>query len=340
MLLQPSVMIQGETLKLAGLFIIASLGGKALAAAFSKRILHLTAGEATLMLGITVPQAAATLAATVIGFNIGLFDQSVVNAVLVLILVTIVAATLIVERAKRMVPVPHADREPLGKRVLVALEDPAQAQIGFVIGARVAAPDSGVVRALLGSSPADTGVREASLAQLHTIGFAVGVDVDPSLLVHTSLAEGIINIAAVQRPSLVLVGQRTASAHLALGSAGEAVAASITSPVAIVVGDAKRIVEVVLIESERPAGPGRDSAVALAAELAARVGGKSVTVRPAGQAAGQAQSFSDLAPGQLWIAPANSWQVLAAPDPPPGAALMMVLEPPVSPEAQNGDLIR
>ena len=45
------------------------------------------------MLGLTVPQAAATLAATVIGFNIGLFDQSVVNAVLVLILVSIVVAT-------------------------------------------------------------------------------------------------------------------------------------------------------------------------------------------------------------------------------------------------------
>ena len=28
------------------------------------------------MLGLTIPQAAATLAATVVGFNIGLFDQS------------------------------------------------------------------------------------------------------------------------------------------------------------------------------------------------------------------------------------------------------------------------
>ncbi len=92
MLLQPSVMVEGETLKLAGLFIAAGVGGKAVAA----WVAHLTMGfsrpQATLMLGLTIPQAAATLAATVVGFNIGLFDQSVVNAALVLILASIVSA--------------------------------------------------------------------------------------------------------------------------------------------------------------------------------------------------------------------------------------------------------
>ncbi len=324
MLLEPSVMIQGGTLKLAGLFILASMGGKALAATFSKRVLGLTGGEATLMFGLTVPQAAATLAATVIGFNIGLFDQSVVNAVLVLILVTIIAATLIVERAKRAVAVPHSEREALGKRILVALEDPAQARLGFAIGARIAGPDSGVVRGLLGSSPAETSAREIGLAQLRSAGFAVGVDVDPGLLVHTSLAEGIINVAATQRPSFILVGQRHASAHPALGGAGESVAASMTSPVAIVTGDATRIGEVVLVETGRSAGSEGNGAVKLAAELASRIGGRGVTVRQA--SAGQ--PFSDLASGQLWIVAADSSEVLAASDPPEGAALMMVLEPP------------
>jgi Kef-type K+ transport system membrane component KefB len=324
MLLEPSVMIQGETLKLAGLFILASLGGKTVAATLSRRVLHVTAGESLLMLGLTVPQAAATLAATVIGFNIGLFDQSVVNAVLVLILVTIVAATLIVERAKRIVQVPRVEREALGKRILVALEDPAQARIGFAIGARIAGPDSGVVRGLLSSSPEETAAREASLTLLRSAGFAVGVDVDPGLLVHTSLAEGIINVAAAQRPSFILVGQRHASAHPALGGAGESVAASITSPVAIVIGEAARIGEVVLIETGRPGEPEGNGAVKLAAELATRIGGRSVTVR----GTSPAHPFSDVSPGQLWIVPADSSLVLAAADPPEGAVLMMVLDPP------------
>lgn len=98
------------------------------------------------MLGLTIPQAAATLAATVVGFNIGLFGQSVVNAVLVLILASIIVGTLIVERAKNLVPAPTAADARLGKRILVALEDPRQARLGFAIAERVAAPDSGVVR--------------------------------------------------------------------------------------------------------------------------------------------------------------------------------------------------
>ena len=78
----------------------------------------------------------------------------------------------------------------------------------------------------------------ADLAQLRTAGYAVGLDTDPALLVHTSLADGIINIVAVQEPSLVLVGRRSASVPLALGSSGEAIAASITTPVATRAGNA------------------------------------------------------------------------------------------------------
>jgi Kef-type K+ transport system membrane component KefB len=332
MLLQPSVMVEGETLKLAGLFIVASLGGKVVAAAICKSPLRQSVDEAALMVGLTVPQAAATLAATVIGFNIGLFDQSVVNAVLVLILVSIVAATLVTDRFKRRVAVPQVDRVALGKRVLVALEDPEQAQVGFTIGARVAAPDSGVIRALLGCRPSEKRVREASLVELERVGFAVGVDVDPKLLVDASLAEGIINVAAEQEPSFVLVGQRSASAHPALGGSGEAVAAAITTPVAILIGEAARIREVVLIDRGGEGVTNGKGPAGLAAELAARIGGKSVTVR----SSGDTQSFQGLAPGQLWIAAADSGEVLAAADPPEGAVLMLVLDPP--PRGAKADL--
>jgi hypothetical protein len=94
--------------------------------------------------------------------------------------------------------------------------------------------------------------------------------------------------------------------------------------VAIVIGEAPRIGEVVLIETDRPGEPEGNGAVKLAAELAARIGGRSLTVRQTSPG----QSFSDVSPGQLWIVPADSSHVLAASDPPDGAALMMVLDPP------------
>jgi Kef-type K+ transport system membrane component KefB len=323
MLLDPSVMIQGETLKLAALFIVASIGGKTLASGVARVGLGFSPPEALLMLGLTVPQAAATLAATVIGFNIGLFDQSVVNAVLVLILVSIVAATLIVDRAKVRVPAPSTATQALGKRVLVALDDAHQAPLGFAIGARIAAPDSGVVRGLLACAPGEVQSSKSNLAQLRAAGFMVGFDTDPALLVDPSLAEGVINAVAAQEPSFVLIGQRHVSSAPALGSTGEAIAAAIPLPVAIVIGDATTIGEVVLLETDRfrPMEPD-DPAARLAHELASRIARKTVTLRRAADPL----RTNKLSGGQLGIASATSWEVLAASDPPEGAALMLVLE--------------
>ncbi|MGO9881821.1 MAG: cation:proton antiporter [Solirubrobacteraceae bacterium] len=330
-LLQPSVMIQGETLKLAALFIAAAIGGKAVAALIARGALRLSIRETALMFGLTVPQAAATLAATVVGFNIGLFDQSVVNAVLVLILVSIIVATVLVERVRRDVPVPRGQTQGLGTRILVAFEDPAQAQIGFAIGARIAAPDGGVVRGFLGSPPTDKRAREASLAQLRRVGFAIGVDTDPSLILHRSFAEGVVNVVAEHEPSLVLVGQHSATSHPALGGVGETVAAAIAQPVAVVIGEAERIRDVVLLDPQPSADEQSNNSVEIATELAARIGGKNVTLRPAGDLT----SFADLTPGQLCIAPTNSWQALAASDPPEGAAVMMVFNQPPRPTSEE-----
>ena len=322
MLLKPSVMVRPETLKLAGLFILAALGGKTVACLIARRRMQLTSGETALMLGLTVPQAAATLAATVVGFDIGLFDESVVNAVLVLILVTIIAATLLVERAKKAVRVDHSGHEPIGSRVLVALEDPTQARIGFFIAARIAAQDGGVVRGVLGSSPHEATKQQAELSQLRTAGHAVGLDVDPTLLVHTTFVDGIINDVAAQRPSFVLVGQRSRSAHLVLGGAGEAVAASITTPVAVVTGDVTRPTKVVLVEPEPSADPVPGSAAALASDLALRIGAKDLERRKTAST----RDLSEAVPGQLWITHSETWsEVVAGDDLPRGTALMTVL---------------
>ena len=329
MLLDPKVMVQTETLKFAGLFILASIGGKAIAAGAARFTLGYSAPEAALMLGLTIPQAAATLAATVVGFNIGLFGQSVVNAVLVLILASIIIGTVIVERSKRRVPAPSAEHEPIGKRVLVALEHAGQAPLGFQLAARVAAPDSGIVRGLLRSSPTDALDRERDLVQLRTAGFAVGLDTDPALLVHGSLEEGVINTVATHHPSFVIITQRSASAAPALGTAGEALAATLPSPVAIVVGEVATITEVQLVETRAAEDPREPKSVGLAEDLASRIGGKKLIRNRLSEFA----SNGELRPGQIRIAAATSWEMLAASDPPAGAALMFVLEPAITADA-------
>jgi hypothetical protein len=98
-----------------------------------------------------------------------------------------------------------------------------------------------------------------------------------------------------------------------------------------VIGEASRIHEVILVETEVSRDGQPDGAAAIATKLALRIGGKRVTIRPAGDS----PFFSDLTPGQLRIAPINSWQALAASDPPEGAAVLMVPDRPPRPSAED-----
>src|SRR4051794_40426874 len=82
LLLDPSVMFEVETMKYAALITVACIGGKALAAVFANGALKVSRAEASMMWALSIPQAAATLAATTVGFEIGLFSTVVVNAVL------------------------------------------------------------------------------------------------------------------------------------------------------------------------------------------------------------------------------------------------------------------
>lgn len=81
----------------------------------------------------------------------------------------------------------------------------------------------------------------------------------------------------------------------------------------------------VLIGTDLSNGAGeKRNAHWLAAELARRMAGKNVTLRPDDDST----SFSELEPGQLCIAPATSREVMAASEPAPGSAVMMALDPP------------
>ncbi|HEY5054471.1 MAG TPA: cation:proton antiporter, partial [Solirubrobacterales bacterium] len=320
MLLDPKVMVEGETLKLAGLFILASLAGKALSAGIARLTLGYSGPQAMLMLGLTVPQAAATLAATIVGFNIGLFDQSVVNAALVLILVSIVVGTLLVDRSVAKVPPPEGVSERVGGRILVALTDTAQAALAFQLAGRIAAVEGGVVRGLLASPRSEAGAASERLAELDAAAFAAGIDAESRLLVHDSLAESVVNVATETRASLIILGRPSTPGASAFGSEGEAIASALAAPVAILVGEATRIREVEVVR-EAEGGPGGNfDADGLATDLARRIGGASVGITDL-----EPEGAQELRPGQLRLLPANSWQLLAgAANPPAGAAVLIL----------------
>ncbi len=80
---------------LAAVMVAAVLTGKSAAAWFTGRIYGYSPVARTLMIGLTVPQAAATLAVTVTASAAGAFDETVVDAVVIVILVTCLIGPLL-----------------------------------------------------------------------------------------------------------------------------------------------------------------------------------------------------------------------------------------------------
>jgi Kef-type K+ transport system membrane component KefB len=99
MLLDARVLFDGfRTLLVAVSMTGTVIVTKWMAAHATRPILRLTAAEAQVMFGLSVAQAAATLAAVMVGHRIGLFDDTVVNGAILMILVTCTLAPIVVAR--------------------------------------------------------------------------------------------------------------------------------------------------------------------------------------------------------------------------------------------------
>jgi Kef-type K+ transport system membrane component KefB len=203
LLLDPKVMVRGETLKLAAFICLIALGGKAVACWLAGLLLRFSRPERASMFVLTAPQAAATLAVTLIGFEIGLFGVSVVNAVLVLILLSIVVSAVLAEKVIGWMPA-HAHRPPLGERVLVVTGSTGPSDAAMRAATRIARPDGGksdvlIVRAQTEPSP-DRNALRAVEKRIYRHGHDGQVHVEVDEL-PTAVAKAMLN----RRPSLVVV---------------------------------------------------------------------------------------------------------------------------------------
>jgi Kef-type K+ transport system membrane component KefB len=298
LILNPSVMVEPQTLELAGLFVVACLGGKTLAALLSARLLGFSRAQATLLFSLSSAQAAATLAATVIGFQLGLFDSSVVNAVLVLILVSVLASTITATRASERIASDERGPRPMGRRVVVGVGDPELARGALSIAVRIARADGGVVHPVLVVPESAPFAPKAARERLGRVGAAAGVDCLPTTIVDRSVLHGALRAGRAEEATLVLVSEppdEDSSRHRPPngGSGGGGSSSSSSSdgdthphapPVAIVRGNADRlgIVRTLLEdqdgnsddEGDDSSSSSSSSSSSVTAEMARRVAGR------------------------------------------------------------------
>ncbi len=101
MLLDPRQFTELTVLTLAGASLAIVLAGKAAAAYVSGRRSGFGRSEIKLVFGLTVAQAAATLAAVTIGTEAGIFDENLLSATLVVVLVTVIVSSIVTRIATR-----------------------------------------------------------------------------------------------------------------------------------------------------------------------------------------------------------------------------------------------
>jgi Kef-type K+ transport system membrane component KefB len=269
LILNPAVIVKGETLGLAALFIVACLGGKMLAAALSARLLGFSRPQAGLLFSLSAAQAAATLAATVVGFQLGLFSSAVVNAVLVLIFVSVLVSTIVGTRASAAMA-RHEDRaRPMGARVVVGVGDPASAAGALSIAVRIARADGGVVQPVLVVPQSAPFAPRAAHRRLRRAAAVAGVDGMVSTVVDRSLLHGAMHAGVAAEATLVLVAEPAPLDAAGLEAARAIVAEGLSGapPVAFVRGSAPRLGVVRTLV----AGEGGEDSHSLLSELSQRV---------------------------------------------------------------------
>ncbi len=100
MLINVRVIFAGwNTLYVAIMMSVVATVCKWLAAWATQLTYHMSNLDRKMIFGLSNAQAAATLAAVMIGFNIGMFDESILNGTIVMILVTCTISSIVTERA-------------------------------------------------------------------------------------------------------------------------------------------------------------------------------------------------------------------------------------------------
>ncbi|HIZ88297.1 MAG TPA: cation:proton antiporter [Candidatus Coprenecus pullistercoris] len=124
----------GDALKVAAVMTATALCGKWIACLITQKTFRMSGNERRLMFGLSTSQAAATLAAALIGHEIvlpdgsPLLDEDVLNGTILLILVTCIVSSLVTENASKKAaleePLSSPGPDERAEKILIPLANP------------------------------------------------------------------------------------------------------------------------------------------------------------------------------------------------------------------------
>lgn len=199
----------------AGVTVVAYVS-KLIAAWLTARIYKYTTSEFWTVYGLSHAQAAVTIPTLVIGLETGLFDATLFNAAILMILLTSITSPLIVQRfASDLQTVAVSEEQtPLFGRVLVPIADAKQSESLVALASLLSQSSNGKVLAV--SVASDNGRDKDGSLVLHKelLGRVSESLKDPEARIEyiprlaATHAQGILHTAHEENASLILMGWR------------------------------------------------------------------------------------------------------------------------------------
>ena len=191
----------GDSLLVAAVMVVTALVGKWLASFLVARTYKMTTGEQYLMFGLSTSQAAATLAAAIVGHEVGLLNEDVLNGTILLILVTCIVSSLVSDRASRnLVVKSDVMARPAvldSKKTLLALANPAAVDKLMDLALLVRKENSQIplsaITVVLDEDKKQRQERTKVLDMAANIAASVNVPLLTKMRLTTNLAHGIIH---------------------------------------------------------------------------------------------------------------------------------------------------
>lgn len=181
------------------------------------RLFNYNKAENKVIFGLSVAQAAATLAAVLVGYDLGIFKEDVLNGTIVMILVTCSLGCYFVERYGRNVStkqVKSSSKDMGRQRIMVAVSNPHTASrlmdLSFMLWNQSTQdkilPVTIVNDMNNGASNDEVSTGERVLGECLSQAASVEIPLQPGLRIDTNPSDGLIRASRENRCSLLVIG--------------------------------------------------------------------------------------------------------------------------------------
>lgn len=216
MLVDVEVLTSYDVWEKALAFTLLVVIGKGLASLIISYFFKYTKEEGFVIHGLTTPQSAATLAVTLLGYELGFFDQTAVNAVVILILFSCLIGPWLVEKYGRIVarqeeekPYNSADAP---QRILVPLANPetsdALMDIAFMVWDTKSGQPIYPLTVARDGNDVEANVARSEKMLSHAVIHAASaeVPVNPITRIDHNISKGISRAVEEKRITNIIVG--------------------------------------------------------------------------------------------------------------------------------------